>query len=313
MSTPPYLPSRRDSLQVPDADECGGVTELRVYGIGGTPRAVIDSDLPPELASGTRIGGFYRLSDHRASSEDQAAGLDTDRQVEVYGSGGLTFSSKSRVLWLALLPFLLSNMAGWMCSARTRASRWRLRLHRLAYGLGALALTVNAFLIAVMITADILAYQVSRAGLARHQWWGAPLRWHGIAGHPARQVLIGMVVAVLLLLVLAGVAIRSSSRYEAVGPPYSLARARRRKVTAAALEDGLADDEFWDGESSLRLLIGVHAAVAAGFLAIVLGVTVMALGTTGSAHVIVLGQVAIGLGTGTIALGVAHILSLIHI
>lgn len=257
---------------------------------------------------GNRTGGFYRISDHRATPEDKEAHRDGDRQVEVYGSGGLTFSSKARVLWLALLPFLLSNMAGWMCSARTRQSPWRFRLHRLSYGLGALALTVNAFLVAVMIAADILAYQVARAGLAGHQWWTTPLRWHTIADHPARQVLIGMTVVVMLLLVLLGVAGRSW-RYEAVRPPYStetMPKAMSRKVTASALQGGLADNEFWDGESSVRLLTWVHVAVIGGFLAIVLAITTKGL-TAGSSHVSALGGIAIGLGAATVALGVGYI------
>ena len=288
------MPSPRDSLLLPDADECGGVTELRVYGVGGTPRAVIESDLPPELAVGNRTGGFYRISDHHASSADKDGHRDGDRQVEVYGSGGLNFSSKSRILWLVLLPFLLSNMAGWMCSARTRQSLGRFRLHRLAYGLGALALTVNAFLVAVMITADILAYQVVRAGLAGHQWWTAPLNWHFVAGHPARQVTLGVLVAVLLLLVLLGVAVRSW-RYEAVRPPYRAADGlpnKRGKAAADTLVNGLADEEFWDGEGSVRLLTWLHAAAAGGFLAIVLGVTVRAL-AGGSSHASALGWTGI--------------------
>ena len=44
-------------------------------------RSVIDSDLPPELASGNRIEGIYRISPHRASSEDQDADRDVDRHV----------------------------------------------------------------------------------------------------------------------------------------------------------------------------------------------------------------------------------------
>jgi hypothetical protein len=72
------MPSPRDSFHVPDADECGGVTQLRVYGVGGTMRAVIDSDLPPELASGSRIGGIYRISPHRAGSEEQDQDQDQD-------------------------------------------------------------------------------------------------------------------------------------------------------------------------------------------------------------------------------------------
>jgi hypothetical protein len=295
------------SVQLPTAAECGGVTELRVHGVGVTPRAAINGDPAPEQASGDRLAGFYRIAPHRASAEDQDTNQDVDRHVEVYASSGLNFSSKSRVLWLALLPFLLSNMAGWMCSVRTRQSRWWFRLHRLAYGLGALALTVNAFLVTVMITVDILAYQTSRAGLARHRWWSAPLSWHFVAGHPARQVMLGTVVPVLLLLVISGLAGRSW-RYEAVRPRLrGQSSAPPRTATAAVLDGGLADSEFWDGVNSVRLLTWVHVAVVAGFLGIVLGVTANALTATGSAHVIALGWIAIGLGAATVALGVGYI------
>jgi hypothetical protein len=220
----------------------------------------------------------------------------------------MTSQSKVRVLWLALLPFLLGNLAGWMCSARTRGSAWRFRLHRLAAGLGALGLTVNAVLIAVMISADVVAYQTSRAGIARHQWWLAPLDWHSIAGYPARQVMLGTLVPALLVLALVWLAGRTW-RYEAVRPPYRVKPERQepaRKITAAALPRGLADDRFWDGEGSVRLSTAVHVTVVAGFLAIVLGVTGKAL-TAGSPHVVALGWAAIGLGAAMVALGVAYI------
>ena len=77
-------------------------------------------------------------------------------------------------------------------------------------------------------------------------------------------------------------------------------------VTAATLPHGLADDEFWDGESSVRLITWLHVAVTAGFLAIVLGVTTKAL-TAGSSHVIALGWIAIGLGAATVTLGAAYV------
>jgi hypothetical protein len=209
---------------------------------------------------------------------------------------------------LALLPFLLANMAGWMCSVRTRQSPWRFRLHRLAFGLGALALTVNASLVTVLIFADILAYQASRIGRG-DRWWSAPLGWPYIAGHPARQVLVGMVVPVLLVLVLTWVTSRSF-RYEAMRPPYRIdavpKRTTSRWVTAAALERGLANDEFWDGYNSVRLLAKVHVAVALGFLAIVITVTVRAL-AVGTAHVTVAGWIAVGGGAATVALGIGYV------
>ena len=295
------------SVQLPVVAALGGVTELRVHGVGGTPPDATLGDLAPEQVSGDTIAGFYRSSDHRASDEDRDACLDVDRHVEVYSWGGLTSQSKVRVLWLALLPFLFANLAGWMCSAKTRDSTWRFRLHRLAAGLGALALTVNAALIAVMISADVNAYQTTRAGLARHQWWLAPLGWHFIAGHPARQVMLGVLVPVLFVLALLWLA-RTTWRYEAVRPPYRITAERKEKprlVTAAALADGLADNEFWDGEGSVRLVTWLHLAVAGGFLAIVLGVTTKAL--AGSPHVIALGWIAIGLGGATVALGVGYV------
>ena len=131
------MPVPRHSVAVPSVQlavvaESGGVTELRVHGVGGTPPDAILGDLAPEQVSGDAIAGFYRSSDHRASDGDRDARLDVDRHVEVYSWGGLTSQSKIRVLWLALLPFLFANLAGWMCSATTRNSTWRFRLHRLA-------------------------------------------------------------------------------------------------------------------------------------------------------------------------------------
>ena len=298
------------SVQLPVEAECGGVTELRVHGVGGSPPDAILGDLAPEQASGDAVAGFYRTSDHRASAGDRDATLDVDRHVEVYSWGGLTSRSNIRVLWLALLPFLFGNLAGWMCSASTRGSTWKFRLHRLAAGLGALALTVNAVLIAVMISADVIAYQTARAGIALHQWWLAPLGWPFIAGHPARQVTLGVLVPLLLVLALIWLA-SLSWRYEAVRPPYQVTdttrKAEARMVTAAALKAGLADNEFWDGESSVRLLTGVHLAVVVGFLAIVLGVTAKALTAAGSAHAIALAWIAIALGAATVALGAGYV------
>ncbi len=207
------------SVQLAADAGSGGVTELRVHGVGGSPPDATLGDLAPEQVMGDAIAGFYRTSDHTATQQDRDARRDVDRHVEVYSWGGLTSRSKVRVLWLALLPFLFANLAGWMCSARTRDSAWRFRLHRLAAGLCALALTLNAALIAVMISADVNAYQTSRAGLALNQWWLAPLNWHFVAGHAARQVTIGVLVVVLFVLALVGLASRSW-RYEAVRPPY---------------------------------------------------------------------------------------------
>jgi hypothetical protein len=307
------MPLPRHSVALPSvqlaADAASkGVTELRVHGVGGSPPDATLGDLSPEQVMGDAIAGFYRTSDHTATQPDRDARRDADRHVEVYSWGGLTSRSKIRVLWLALLPFLFANLAGWMCSASTRNSAWRFRLHRLAAGLCALALTVNAALIAVMISADVNAYQTSRAGLAGHQWWLAPLNWHFVAGHAARQVTIGVLVVVLFVLALVLLAWRSW-RYEAVRPPYRVQNGQKdtaRKAAADTLAKGLADQEFWDGEGTVRLLTWLHVAVVGGFLAIMLGVTARAL-AGGSPQAAVLGWTGIALGAATIALAVAYV------
>ena len=307
------MPLPRHSVALPSvqlaADAASkGVTELRVHGVGGSPPDATLGDLVPEQVMGDAIAGFYRTSDHAATQPDRDARRDVDRHVEVYSWGGLTSRSKIRVLWLALLPFLFANLAGWMCSASTRDSAWRFRLHRLAAGLCALALTVNAALIAVMISADVNAYQTSRAGLAGHQWWLAPLNWRFVAGHPARQVTIGVLVVVLFVLALVWLASRSW-RYEAVRPPYRVQNGQNgmaRKAAADTLAKGLADQEFWDGEGTVRLLTWLHVAVVGGFLAIMLGVTARAL-AGGSPQASVLGWTGIALGTATIALAVGYV------
>ena len=119
--------------------------------------------------------------------------------------------------------------------------------------------------------------------------------------------MLGVLVPVLFVLALVWLA-SMTWRYEAVWPPYRVTAERKAKprlVTAAALKNGLADNEFWDGEGSVRLVTWLHLAVVAGFLAIVLGVTTKAL--TGSPHVIALWWIAVGLGGATVALGVGYV------
>src|SRR5581483_946755 len=101
--------------------------ELRVHGVGGSPPEATRGDLAPEQVMGDAIAGFYRTADHRASEADEAERLDVGRHVEVYSWGGLTSRSKARVLWLALLPFLFANLAGWNGSSASHSTRALLR------------------------------------------------------------------------------------------------------------------------------------------------------------------------------------------
>lgn len=279
------LPRHSDRLagvQIAAPADLTGLTELRVHGVGGTPPDATLGDLTPEQVAGDNIAGFYRTSDH------------VGRHVEAYSWGGLTSGSKTRVLWLFLLPFMFSNLAGWMCSAATRDSRPRFALHRFAYGLGALALTVNATLIAALISVDDNGYQAVLTGHSGKQWWLAPLQWHFVAAHPARQLAVATVPVVLLLLGLAYLA-RRSFRYEAVRPPHRGAtEPPPNSLPAAALPGGLADKDFWDGQVSVLALLRLHLAAAVALLTVVLTVTGRAVaGGSGLAWVALAGSLAV--------------------
>lgn len=274
MSVPKYglISAGAPGGQVPPPEaQLDGVTELRIHGVGGTPPEALLNDLAPEQVAGDRIAGFYRTANYPSEP-----GM-VSRHVEGYSWGGLTSRSSWRVLWLLLLPFLLGNLAGWMCCARIKekgVSAWRFRLHRASANLACLALTINLVLVTAMITADVAAYQAVRVGADKGRWWLAPLRWPAISGHPGRQVLLGVAVPVVVVIFLAVLAARSRSRYEQVPPPYEGASPPPRALTvAAALDDGLSDEKFWDGEHSVQHSSTRHTAASLSFLALVLAIT----------------------------------------
>jgi hypothetical protein len=180
--------------------------------------------------------------------------------------------------FLAAAVALLAWQPRWLDVFRTtrekNPSGWRFRLHRASANLACLALTINLVLVTAVMTADVAAYQAVRVGADKGRWWLAPLRWPAISGHPGRQVLLGMVIPAIVVVLLAVLAKRSRSRYEQVQPPYEGAAPPKRALTvAAALEDGLSDKSFWDGEHSVQHSSTRHVAASVGFVALVLAVT----------------------------------------
>src|SRR5215211_6029513 len=103
---------------VPPPVVLSGVTELRVHGVGGTTPESLLGDLAPQQISGDQIAGFYRTAEGQK------------RHVEAYSWGGLTSRSGTRVLWLLLLPFMLANLAGWMCDRTVFSCRKLAWFHR---------------------------------------------------------------------------------------------------------------------------------------------------------------------------------------
>ena len=91
----------------------GGVTELRVHGVGGTaPAAMLDVPDPVQV-SGDRVAGVWR----RRQDADNQGG-----RVEAYAWGGLNGRGFSAALWLLALPFAMVNLAGWMAPRKDPAT-----------------------------------------------------------------------------------------------------------------------------------------------------------------------------------------------
>ncbi len=253
----PVFGGRRPTGQVPPAPDLSGVTELRVHGVGGTTPGALLGDLAPQQVDGDAVAGFYRTADLSAGG--------VGRHVEAYSWGGLTSRSGTRVLWLLLLPFLLANLAGWMCSPRARRSS----LHRWAVRLGALGLTMNGLVVVAMGTVDVLGYQCGTDPSCRgRHWWLFLLRWSVVVDHPGRQILLGALFPALGLVLLGVLSYRSRERYETVRPPGIGMPGPPSGHSAASLPGGLADPAFWDGARATKRLGRCHVAASFAVLTV---------------------------------------------
>ncbi|MEE6257882.1 hypothetical protein [Plantactinospora sonchi] len=295
-------PVPRPSGLVPPVPDLGGVTELRLHGVGGTTPENLLGDLAPQQVSGDRIAGFYRTAD--------VAG----RHVEAYSWGGLTSRSGARVLWLLLFPFALANVAGWMCTPGTHASPVRFWAHRAAVRWAALGLTLNLLLIVALTGMELLGYQCGgQPACADDTWPVRLLHAAPLAGYPGRRILAGAALPLAVVALLAILALRTINRYEAVSPRPLVAgtvaghaadrpaestagpaggvsaaggpagdgaagdssgRSGRRSEAASRCGVSLSDPRFWDGQRSALDLGYLHLAAGLAFVAVTLAHTV---------------------------------------
>lgn len=271
-------PVSRPSGMIPPEVSSGGVTELRVHGVGGTTPQSLLGDLAPQCVSGDRIAGFYRTAD----LPDRAG--RHSRHVEAYSWGGLTSRSGTRVLWILLLPFALANLAGWMCSPKVHTNRALFWLHRASVRWAAFALTINFLLVAAITAMDLIGYQCGgQDRCLGGRWWLAVLRQPAILGFPGRRVLVGALIPLAIVLLFVWLTWRSATRYEQVPPPYrdedgaaprETAAPPRSEQGAAVPDRGLAHPEFWDGQAGTRRGGWLHVGGGLAFLALVVVHTV---------------------------------------
>jgi len=278
-----------------------GVTEIRVHGVGGaTPEQMLGQAAPRQV-SGDRLAGFYRLDEQPNSR----------RHVEAYSWGGLTSRSRSRALWVFLLPFVLANMAGWASRPRSAAvpgtgepgqhdagaKAGPIHGFRIAAAkMAGLALTLSVLLMVCLLSIDVLGYQCGSQQLcAESSWWLAPLTWGDLLAYPSRRLVIGSLVPLAVIAVFAILSFTSRTRYERIDPPGLVKKpegaaaksqpppiqahqkaekpeeSAENSRSAVYLPDGLADQRFWEGRAAHARLSRVHLSAGIAVVAFVLG------------------------------------------
>lgn len=239
----------------------GGVTELRVHGVGGTPPSDMLDVPAPVQVGGDRTAGVWRAGGPPAPV----------RHVEAYAWGGLTARAASRALWLLVLPFALVNLAGWMAPGRHAGA------FRGAVRVMGVAVTGLYVAFAAAAAMDFAAYQCGGAvdrgrACAVGSWW---LVGEGGAAHdPGRRVAVGACVPIALLGVLWRLTRQSRRAYEQWNDP----GAATLPSSDGPAEKGLTFQGFWRGQGYAARLAEVHVTVGLAVVAAPLGRTAQELG-----------------------------------
>ncbi|QYC41270.1 hypothetical protein Nocox_18305 [Nonomuraea coxensis DSM 45129] len=237
-------------------DTCGGLTELRVHGVSGTPPQTTLHHPHPWRVAGDAVTGFYR----RWWPEGRPAGGDADvpgaRRREAYAWGGLTSGGRALALWLPLLPFSLVNLAYFMLPRPPRG-RWLRRLAEAALRLFALLLTGTMVGAVTRASVDLFGWQCTAPGRAC-TLDGAPAfaRWlaETQAAEPSRRLAVAALAPLLVVGLLWWLGRRTWRRDEqTVVPPGGGPHARVP----------LARPRLWHGGAPVWRLRAVHVSFAA--------------------------------------------------
>ncbi|MER7369966.1 hypothetical protein [Nonomuraea wenchangensis] len=237
-------------------DTCGGLTELRVHGVHGTPPQTTLHHPHPWRVAGDGVTGFYR----RWWPEGRPAGGDADvpgvRRREAYAWGGLTSGGRALALWLPLLPFSLVNLAYFMLPRPPRG-RWLRHLAEAVLRLFALLLTGTLVGAVTRASVDLFGWQCTAPGRAC-TLDGAPAfaRWlaETQAGEPSRRLAVAALAPLLV-----------------VGLLWWLGRRTWRRDEQSVVPPGggphspipLARPRLWHGAAPVWRLRVVHVSFAA--------------------------------------------------
>ena len=143
--------------------------ELIVHGLVNTDPAEMLGDTRVEQTQGDATAGIHRRAED-VGAEERARGRRQGRPdsvseavpesvSEAYTWSNSVTGSRSRVLWMVLLPFTLVNLAHWTRPAAEPGARRAVRLHGVLVRVLALSLTALAVAAVCAAAMDIVAWQ----------------------------------------------------------------------------------------------------------------------------------------------------------
>jgi hypothetical protein len=242
----------------------GGVTELRVHGVSGTPPEGMLEHPHVQRVAGDGTTGFYR----RLWEAEQTSADRDGRRLEAYSWGGLTSGGWSRALWLLLIPFMLLNVAffmtpfPWVTDDGEGSERRRRIGAEALQRLLALALTVTLTLAAVGVFLDLIAWQCAGEGMCDHPT--PPLGLlvaHGL-GTPSQRLALGAMEVLVVIGVLAWLGRSTWQANENVRPPDA------HDKDSASWRSPLESRDFWRGGTPVKRLRWLHVAAALAVLSV---------------------------------------------
>ncbi|MGW4795568.1 hypothetical protein ACWEPC_24440, partial [Nonomuraea sp. NPDC004297] len=233
-------------------ETCGGVTELRVHGVSGTPPSGILGHPYPRIVAGDGVTGFYRRWWPGGRPSGDQADVPGVRHREAYAWGNLTSGGRTIASWLLLLPFSLANLSYFMLPRPARGARLR-HVTEGAQRLFALLLTGTLVGAVTRASVDLIGWQCTAAGRAcTFDTAPAWVRWLGVmwGSEPSKRLAVTALAPLLLVVLLWWIARRTWLRDERMVPP------------DLGVRDGvlLARPRLWHGAAPVWRLRVVHVA-----------------------------------------------------
>lgn len=237
---------------------CGGVTELRVHGVSGTPPAGILNHPHPRLVAGDGTTGFYRRWWPGGRPTGEHPDVPGVRHREAYAWGNLTSGGRTIALWLLLLPFSLANLSYFMLPRPAGGKRLRHATEG-AQRLFALLLTGTLVGAVTRAAVDLVGWQCTAAGractLATAPGW---IGWLGTlwGTEPSKRLAVTALVPLLLVVLLWWIARRTWRRDENTPAPPGA----HEPSSGESSDVLLARPRLWRGGAPVWRLRVVHVA-----------------------------------------------------